>query len=92
MVSAEEYPQGVFTKGNPLWYHLRMELKDALRKAAGDAGWTATQIGAAAGATEWSARNWLAGKSHPSFPKLKALRAKLPGFAALMDGDLKASA
>ena len=69
-----------------------MELKDALRVAAEKAGWSVTEIAFHAGATEWSARNWLDGKSKPSFDKLQALRKSLPGFGALVDhADHKAA-
>ncbi len=70
-----------------------MDFKEALRKAADDAGWSPAKIAGEVGVSETAARRWLSGEREPRLPQYRALLKTLPGFAALMDGgDLKASA
>jgi transcriptional regulator with XRE-family HTH domain len=62
-----------------------MDFKDALRVASENAGWSVTKIAAEAGVSEGQARKWLAGTAEPRMAQFRALRAKLPGFANMVD-------
>ena len=69
-----------------------MELKDALRKAADEAGWSVTKVAAEAGVREGQALRWLRGEAQPRLAQYLTLREKLPGFAKLVDRGLKTTA
>ena len=64
-----------------------MGLKQALVEAFERSGWTVTQLAAAAGKTETTARRWI-DPGNPIVPggeSLIALQRELPGFVDLLD-------
>jgi predicted transcriptional regulator len=67
-----------------------MEFKVALRIAADRLGWNPTRIAFEVGVTEATVRHWLKGQKEPRLAQSQALRAKLDGFADLLDGKVAA--
>lgn len=62
-----------------------MEIKNELRAAWEQSGWTVTKLAAVCGVTEKQARRWLRGESQPRLPQYFALRRALPDFARMVD-------
>lgn len=70
---------------SPLCYRRLMDFKDALKRAADNAGWSVTKVAAEVGVTEKTARKWVTGEAQPRLEQYQTLRSKLPGFAAMVD-------
>lgn len=67
-----------------------MEIREALRIAAEQAGWSPTKIAAEVGVAEKTAKKWLAGDNKPAVDQFQELRRVLPAFADLVDGKAAA--